>query len=48
MPFHNPNFIEVTTSIGCPVNCFPYCPQEQLLKRYKGSRSFSMDDFKLV
>lgn len=45
---HNPNFIEVTTSIGCPVNCFKYCPQEQLLKIYKGSRSFSMDDFKLA
>ena len=48
MPLHNPNFIEVTTSIGCPVNCFKYCPQEQLLKRYKGSHSFSMDDFKLA
>ena len=48
MQLHNQNFIEVTTHIGCPVNCSQYCPQEQLLKRYKGSRSFSMDDFKLA
>jgi hypothetical protein len=39
------NFIDVTTHVGCPCNCLKYCPQEVLLSRYKGARTFSIQSF---
>jgi hypothetical protein len=40
-----PNFIDVTTYVGCPCNCLKYCPQEVLLSRYKGPKAFSVQAF---
>lgn len=34
--------IEITTKIGCPVNC-SYCPQNKTVKAYKGDRVMTMD-----
>jgi len=38
--------LEVTTNIGCPVDCHSYCPQDILLRRYEGTRLLSLDMFK--
>lgn len=27
--------LEITTNIGCPVNCKKYCPQEVIVRRYR-------------
>jgi hypothetical protein len=40
--------LEVTTSIGCPINCEQYCPQEVITQRYAGNRTLSLDDWRLV
>lgn len=37
-------FLEITTAIGCPVNCLKYCPQEVLLKRYAGKKLMELQD----
>lgn len=37
--------LEITTHIGCPVNCTD-CPQKLLLSKYKGKRDLDLDDFK--
>ena len=39
--------LEITTHIGCPVNCLD-CPQRLLLSRYKGRRDLDLDDYKRV
>lgn len=39
--------LEITTHIGCPVNCLD-CPQKLLLSKYKGVKDLSLDDFKLA
>jgi len=39
--------LEVTTYIGCPNMC-DYCPQELLIKTYKGKRRMDIDDFKKI
>ena len=39
--------LEITTHIGCPVNCTD-CPQSLLLERYKGKRTLDFDDYKRV
>jgi hypothetical protein len=39
--------LEVTTKIGCPVNCKQYCPQNKLLSKYIGQeRLLSFEAFK--
>jgi len=41
-------FLEVTTKIGCPVNC-DYCPQSLFLSQYKSEiMNLSLDNFKLA
>lgn len=37
--------LEITTHIGCPVNCKD-CPQKLLQSRYKGKRTLDLDDYK--
>jgi len=38
--------IEITTKIGCPVNCLKYCPQEVLLRKYGTDKRFlDLPDF---
>ena len=37
--------MEITLKVGCPNNC-TYCPQETLLSRYKGEKTFTLDSFK--
>jgi radical SAM protein with 4Fe4S-binding SPASM domain len=40
-------YLEVTTHVGCSVNCKKYCPQEVLVKRYGNNpRNLSLDSFK--
>ena len=41
-------FLEITTKIGCSVNCLKYCPQEVLLSKYDGPRAMSLDAFKEI
>jgi hypothetical protein len=42
-----PSWLEVTTYIDCPNRC-SYCPQETLLKAYKGPKVMSLDDFRII
>jgi hypothetical protein len=37
---------EITTQIGCSVQCKKYCPQELIVSRYKGERHLSLETFK--
>ena len=37
--------LEITTHIGCPVNCVD-CPQALLREKYKGPRDMRLEDFK--
>jgi len=41
-------FLEITTKIGCPVNCLKYCPQEVTTRRYSGKRMLSIDDWEII
>jgi len=46
-------FIEVSTSIGCPIACKEYCPQEVVVARYFGKaprprRQLTIDDWKIA
>jgi hypothetical protein len=41
------SWLEVTTYIGCPNRC-SYCPQDTLLKAYKGPKVMSLDDFRTI
>lgn len=43
----NPNF-EITTKIGCKVDCLKYCPQETILANYKGNRILTLEAFKTL
>lgn len=45
---HEIEFVIVTTAIGCPINCIEYCPQEVWKKIYKGNRSLSLENFKVL
>jgi hypothetical protein len=41
--------LEITTKIGCPINCSRYCPQDILLTNYGNEeKKFSLDNFKIV
>jgi hypothetical protein len=41
--------MEITTKIGCPVNCLKYCPQEVLVKKYAANkRLLDLPDFSIV
>lgn len=44
----NYEYLEVTTKIGCPVNCLKYCPQEVTVKKYSGKRMLSIDDWTII
>lgn len=37
--------LEITTHVGCPINCTD-CPQALLLSRYSGKRDLDFDDYK--
>lgn len=37
--------LEITTHIGCPVNCMD-CPQALLRSKYKGKKDLDFDDYK--
>ena len=37
---------EITTRIGCPVNCKKYCPQEVITKNYEGEKILTLENFK--
>lgn len=40
-------YLEITMGIGCPVNCVKYCPQEVLVRQYRGSKKLlGFSDFK--
>ena len=39
--------LEITTHIGCPVDCLD-CPQELLRSKYHGRRDLDLDDYKRV
>jgi len=41
-------FLEITTKIGCPVNCLKYCPQEVTASRYSGKRTLQIDDWEIM
>ncbi len=41
-------YLEITTKIGCPVNCLKYCPQEVTTTRYSGKRTLSIDDWEIM
>jgi len=42
-------YLEITTHVGCSVNCKKYCPQEILIKKYgKELRNLSLESFKLM
>ncbi len=40
--------LEITTQIGCPVNCLKYCPQEVTSSRYFGERTLSLDNWQII
>jgi hypothetical protein len=40
--------IEITTRIGCSVNCIKYCPQEVITGKYKGNRLMTLYQFKTI
>lgn len=39
--------LEITTIIGCSNRC-DYCPQDILLREYKGKKLMTLEDFKLI
>jgi hypothetical protein len=39
--------LEITTYIGCPNMC-EYCPQDKLIKSYKGKQRMDLEDFKQI
>ena len=41
-------YLEITTRIGCPVNCLKYCPQEVLTRRYSGKKMLSLNDWEII
>ena len=41
-----PSYLEITTKIGCSINCLKYCPQETIIKNYKGNTLMTLDQFK--
>ena len=41
-----PSYFEITTKIGCSINCLKYCPQETIIKNYKGNALMTLDQFK--
>lgn len=41
-----PSYFEITTKIGCSINCLKYCPQEKIIQSYKGNPLMTLDQFK--
>jgi organic radical activating enzyme len=41
-------FLEITTQIGCPVNCLKHCPQEVTVGKYSGKRRLTIVDWEVV
>ena len=41
-------YLEITTQIGCPVNCLKYCPQEVTVGKYSGKRRLTITDWEIV
>ena len=44
----NESHLEITTSIGCKINCIKYCPQELITSRYKGNKYLTLENFKYL
>ena len=42
-----PPWIEITTTLPCPVGCY-YCPQAVLQRAYQGERVLTLDRFEAV
>jgi hypothetical protein len=43
---HRPH-IEITTHIGCPIQC-RFCPQSTLISQYKGCCTLTLENFKIM
>jgi hypothetical protein len=41
-------YLEVTTQIGCPVNCIKYCPQQITASKYSGETTLSASHWKTI
>ena len=41
-------YLDVTTQIGCPVNCAKYCPQEVTISRYSGVQRLTLGNWALI
>lgn len=41
-----PSYLEITTQIGCSVACLKHCPQELIVKNYRGNKVMSLEQFK--
>lgn len=39
---------EVTTQIGCKMNCIKYCPQEVIVSKYYGKKVLTLESFKAM
>ena len=48
LDFYNSEYLEITTGIGCSINCKKYCPQEIFIDAYRGEKKLSFDKFKLL
>jgi hypothetical protein len=43
-----PSYLEITTQIGCRIGCLNYCPQEIIIKNYKGNKTMTFEQFKFL
>jgi len=41
-----PAYLEITTQIGCRIGCLNYCPQEKIVKSYKGNKTMTFEQFR--
>ena len=41
-------YLEVTSRVGCPVNCLKYCPQKVTADKYSGNKELSISDWKIM
>jgi len=39
-------YLEITTQIGCRVNCIEYCPQEIIVQKHRGMKPLTLENFK--
>jgi sulfatase maturation enzyme AslB (radical SAM superfamily) len=46
VPMTPTTYLSITTTVGCPVQCLKYCPQELITAAYKGPRVMTLDMFR--